>query len=83
MPSRYNLDLKFEKSFILDKLTYAFVVDVHNVTNRRNVDNVFSDTGLPDDPNISDGLGNGMNYYSNPTHWTSPRSVHVALQLKF
>ncbi len=83
MPDQYNLDFRVNKNFTLAKLDWQVFLDIDNVTNRRNVDNVYSDTGLPDDPFVLDGLGNGDPYYSDPTHWTSPRNIKLGVKMSF
>ncbi|MFP4459352.1 MAG: TonB-dependent receptor domain-containing protein [Candidatus Zixiibacteriota bacterium] len=82
-PNRYNVDFRFIKNFSLWNLDYIAYLDVKNVTNRRNIDDVYADTGLPDDPFSTDGLGNALDYYSEPTRWSSPRTIQVGLKMNW
>ena len=52
MPSTYTVDLKLNKDFYISKSSNSFVslfVEVENLFDRRNVINVYSNTGEPDD----------------------------------
>ena len=82
-PAHYNLDLKFNKDFSFKGLDYTFYLWLDNVTNQRNVQTVYSETGEPDDADIDNGLGNGIDYAQNPTHWSSPRNIRFGLELSW
>jgi outer membrane receptor protein involved in Fe transport len=83
MPSSYNLDLRFNKDFTTFGMDYSFYLWVQNVTNARNVESVYSETGEPDDADIDNGLGNGLDIERNPTHWSAPRNIRVGLEISW
>ncbi len=83
MPPNYNIDMRFNKDFSFAGMDYSFLIWVQNLTNRRNVDYVYSETGEPDDWDIDDGSGNGLDYAFNPDHWSAPRNIRLGLQVKW
>jgi len=83
MPANYNLNLKFNKDFSFAGMDYSFLLWVQNVTNRRNIDEVYSETGTPDDWDIDDGIDNGLDYAYNPEHWSAPRNIRLGLEIRW
>jgi outer membrane receptor protein involved in Fe transport len=83
MPFRYNLDVRFSKSFTWKKLDYGFYFDVDNITNRRNVEEVYSDTGEPDVVFYTSGIPYSPTYAQDPTHWSAPRAVRFGVRLNW
>lgn len=49
IPSTWQLDLRVDKGFNIGALEFAVFSEITNLTNRRNVVEVFNDTGLPND----------------------------------
>jgi outer membrane receptor protein involved in Fe transport len=49
IPSTWQLDLRVDKGFNVGDLKFAVFSEITNLTNRRNIIEVFSDTGLPND----------------------------------
>lgn len=47
MPSTWQLDLRADRNFTIGALQVAVFTEITNLTNHRNVVNVFFDTGLP------------------------------------
>ncbi len=83
MPPNYNIDLRFNKDFTIAGMDYSFLVWVQNLTNRRNIEYVYSETGEPDDWDIDDGLGNGLDYAFDPSHWSAPTNIRLGLQVSW
>ncbi|MCK5834017.1 TonB-dependent receptor [bacterium] len=84
MPQHYNIDLRFNKDFNFKSLDYSFFFLISNLTNRRNVESVYSQTGEPDDPYIEDyGEDVVYDFAQNPTHWSSPRNIRVGLEIRW
>ena len=55
-PATWQLDLRAEKSFAVDNIQFGVFTEILNLTNRRNIIDVFADSGLPDnstDPGYS------------------------------
>ena len=82
-PYNYNINLKLNKDFSFKGMDYSVILWIDNLTNRRNVEDVYSETGLPDDSDIDDGLGNGWDIDMDPTHWSSPRQIKVAMEVRW
>lgn len=83
MPPNYNINIRFNKDFSFAGMDYSFLVWVQNLTNRRNVEYVYSETGLPDDWDVDDGLNNGLDYAFNPDHWSPPMNIRLGLQVSW
>lgn len=83
MPPNYSIDLKINKDFTIAKMDYSFYIWIENLTNRRNVSSVYSETGLPDDSDIDDGLGNGMDYDKSPANWSAQRNIKFGLAVSW
>jgi outer membrane receptor protein involved in Fe transport len=47
MPSTWQLDLRANKTFDIGQLKFDVFTEITNLTNRRNIVNVFTDSGLP------------------------------------
>ena len=99
LPAYYSVDMRFFKNIFLPRSEnyFSFFVEVENVFDRRNVINVYSNTGLPDDDNrITSGDPDGdgpataadaNRYYSllakDPTNYSAPRTVRLGLEFNF
>jgi outer membrane receptor protein involved in Fe transport len=83
MPSSYNIDLRVNKDFTTFGMDYSFYIWIQNLTNARNVESVYSETGEPDDSDIDNGLGNGLDIDKNPTNWSAPRNIRVGLEISW
>ncbi|MCX6833876.1 MAG: TonB-dependent receptor, partial [candidate division Zixibacteria bacterium] len=95
LPATYSVDMRFNKDFTVglpgDKLT--FFVEVDNLFNRRNVLDVYTRTGLPDnDMNIS-GADLALNeeelnqydhlFDHDPQNYSPPRTIRTGLEFNF
>ena len=98
LPSNYSVDMRFNKDFRLGNLSnlLTLFVEVDNVFNRRNVINVYSRTGRPDDdaePGVSNLVLNAdevneVNHYNrlfdkDPLNYSPPRTVRFGLEYSF
>ena len=102
MPATYRADLKFNKDFywLKDKKTrFSFFTEVENLFNRKNILNVYSNTGKPDDDGYhyeltADPDGDGpltaedVNRYrrllaNDPQNYDVPRTVRWGIEFIF
>ena len=84
MPAHYNIDLKLNKDFSFKGMDYSFFLWVTNLTNRRNVDFVYSETGEPDNPFIEEAENATVwEYACNPSHWSAPRNIRAGLEVRW
>lgn len=100
MPATYRVDLRLDKDFRLTKNgknLLRFFVEVSNLFDRRNVINVYSRTGKPDDfgyryeltsdpegPETAEDVNDLVRLLANdPQNYDPPRSIHWGLELIF
>jgi outer membrane receptor for Fe3+-dicitrate len=102
MPATYRVDLRFNKDFYFTQrsdLHLSFFTEIENLFDRRNVLNVYSNTGKPNDDGrdyslTSDPDGDGpltaedVNYYyrllaKNPQNYDEPRVIRWGIEFIF
>jgi len=101
LPASYSIDMRFNKDLFLykDNLFFSFFVEVENLFNRRNIVNVYANTGRPDDDGrrfelTADPDGSGPytaadvnKYYkllaNDPQNLSEPRTVRMGLEFNF
>jgi outer membrane receptor for ferrienterochelin and colicin len=95
MPATYSVDLRFNKYiFMTRSATFlSFFVEVENLFNRRNVINVYGNTGRADDDGrfaseATDPEADLRNHYyklmaNDPQNYSAPRRVRVGLEFNF
>ncbi len=99
LPQTYSLDMRFNKDMFVkgDNLFFSFFVEVENLFNRRNILNVYTNTGRADFDNrstVSDPDGPGPftaadanKYYKlmamDPQNYAPPRTVRMGLEFNF
>ena len=97
LPSNLTVDMKLIKhyNFNENKNKLTFFLEVDNLFDERNIVNVYTNTGRPDDdgilasPNINAGVTSediipyNRLYDMNPTHYTKPRTVRAGLEFSF
>jgi len=95
LPANYSVDMRFNKDFNMGRgseiLTFFFEVD--NIFDRRNVINVYSRTGLPNDDAQIRGADLALNqeeiehydYLSDhdPQNYSAPRTVRTGFEFSF
>jgi outer membrane receptor protein involved in Fe transport len=101
MPATYSVDMRFNKDVYITNrdMFFSFFVEIENMFDRRNVVNVYTNTGRPDydgrrynetvDP---DGEGpltaeDVNRYYKliayDPQNYSAPRKIRVGLEFNF
>jgi outer membrane receptor for ferrienterochelin and colicin len=100
MPAAYSVDLKLNKDIYFSKTSESFItvfVEVENLFDRRNVINVYSNTGKPDDdgwdPSLAVDLdGDGTTVQetevrrllaNDPQNFDTPRQIRWGLEVIF
>nr|MBN2276822.1 TonB-dependent receptor [candidate division Zixibacteria bacterium] len=100
MPSTYTVDFRFNKDvFVSGGNFFSFFVEVENLFDKRNIINVYTNTGRPNDDGrhydeTADPDGTGpytaedVNHYykllaNDPQNYSSPRRVRVGLEFNF
>ncbi len=95
MPVTYTVDARFNRDFNIggSKRVLSLFVEVENLFNRRNVVNVYSNTGLPDQDgvNVTDGgllsaeeTSRLHKLISNdPQNYGPPRTIRTGIQFSF
>jgi len=101
MPATYSVDMRFNKDIYFSRKNtfFSFFIEVTNLFDRRNIVNVYTNTGEPDVNNIrySSGVdpdGEGPltaaivdDYYKliakDPQNYTAPRTVRLGLEFNF
>lgn len=97
LPSNYTVDMKFIKHFNVAHKKYklSFFLEVDNLFDKRNVIDVYTNTGRPDEddicPNVS--LSAAVTqaevdhydrlYDKDPSHYSKPRTVRAGLEFNF
>ncbi|MEZ4697151.1 MAG: TonB-dependent receptor [Rhodothermales bacterium] len=84
MPAKYEFDITAYKEFRLAGVTPRLFVEVYNLFDRRNVVNVFSDTGEPDVTLFQlQTSAFDPGYYVRPGNYSEPRRIQVGVEFKF
>lgn len=80
MPATYSLDLLAMREWQIGSFTLAFVAEVLNLTDHRNVVSIYTDTGEPDFTT----LGNySEEYVKDPSNFGPPRRIRLGFRLRF
>ena len=100
MPATYRVDVRFDKDFFFSQNGNSMLrlfLEVHNLFDRRNIINVYSRTGSPNDdgynysltedpdgPGTIDDVNNFRRLLAeDPQNYDTPRSVHWGLEFIF
>lgn len=84
MPAKYEIDLTLFKQFEFAGLSPKLFLEVYNVLDRRNVVNVYSDTGEPDVTLFQlQTSAFDPGYYVRPGNYSEPRRIQLGLEFKF
>ena len=95
LPATYTVDMRFNKDFNVgwNQSRMTFFVEVDNLFNRKNVLNVYTRTGVPDDDNnlVQADLTlsqDELNYYDrlydmDPQNYSPPRTIRTGLEFSF
>ncbi len=80
-PFTYNIDLFASRSFTLaGSQQISLFANVTNLLNRRNVRNVYTDTGRPDEFTLRP---QSEEWILNPSNWYPPRTTNFGLRYTF
>lgn len=81
LPSTYSIDAEIGKDITLTGITTVRVfTEILNLTNHKNIVDVYSDTGDPD-VTLSGNLSKA--YQLNPSNYGSPRIIRIGAAIKF
>lgn len=95
LPATYSVDTRFNKDFSLNKAgrMLTWFVEVDNLFNRKNVLDVYTRSGLPDDDLNVQGAGlaldqEELNKYDHlfdhdPQNYSPPRTVRTGFEITF
>jgi len=96
LPTQSRIDMRFNKDFAIGMKQQAvtFFVEVDNLFNSRNILNVYTNTGLPDNDNRrtgTSGLTTSANeiarldrlYDHDPQNYSLPRTIRTGLEYSF
>ncbi len=84
MPYYSTVDIRFDKNFQVWKLNYAFTIRVNNLFADRNVNDVYSATGLAyTGQNINGQIISGVPFDRDPVNYEVGRQVLVGLSVNF
>lgn len=83
MPPTFTLDLLARRRFRLKGLTLEALLEVRNLTDRKNPRFVYPRTGDPWDPGDYAGVGVCTeDYAKNPAHYGPPRRIRLGLRVE-
>jgi len=88
MPWIHQLNLSFQKQFSLQGLNFRLGLQIDNIFDRKNVIDVYPETGRPDDPGrrannrIAQGL-NSDTAYDMPFFYGPRRSIQFTTEVEF
>ena len=95
LPPNYTVDMRFNKDFFVSGSSnyLSLFIEVDNLFDRRNVLQVYSRTGEPDDDGISTGAGLALNEEEleeydwlsdhDPQNYSPPRTIRTGLEFNF
>lgn len=95
LPSHYTVDIRFNKNFSykLSDYVISFFVEVDNLFNKRNIIDVYTLTGRPDDDGFNptgslalsqEALTEFDNLYDHdPQNFSTPRTVRAGFEFNF
>ena len=96
LPANHTVDMKFNKDFGLGKVGSSLIsifVEVDNLFNKKNVLNVYTNTGRADNDGNRIGAGVALsaaaiNYYDtlfdrDPQNYSPPRTIRMGMELNF
>lgn len=83
-PFVFTIDAVFRKDFLFaNQFRAGFIARVYNLLNRKNVLNVYSETGSPSEPNPGYSKTNYSTNWDTPWHWMQGRSIDLGFRMEF
>jgi outer membrane receptor protein involved in Fe transport len=94
LPAYVSVDMRFHKNFMVGpQRRLTFFVEVDNLFNRKNVINVYTRSGLPDDDFQNQGSGLALSEEEmelanqlidhDPQNFSAPRTIRTGLEFSF
>jgi len=92
LPSLVNLDLRLKKRFQARRFSYAFITEIQNLLNRRNIISVYANTGDPNDDGytLESFSGQSVDFTRlrrllslDPQHFSPPREFRIGIEVGF
>ncbi|HAP37226.1 MAG TPA: hypothetical protein DCQ28_15325 [Bacteroidetes bacterium] len=81
LPSTYTIDAEIGKDIELNNFaTLRIFTEILNLTNHKNILDVYSDTG---DPEVTLSGNLSRAYQQNPSNFGSPRNIRIGAAIKF
>jgi outer membrane receptor protein involved in Fe transport len=85
--AQYNFDLKVHKTLSIARQTVRVFLKVYNIFDRRNEEDVYSDTGRAGytlvESRLDENYLNKDNFYSRPDFYSEPRQIRMGLSYRF
>ena len=83
-PTVFTIDAVFRKDFMIaNQISAGIIARVGNLLNRKNVLQVYSETGSPTDPNPGYSKTNYSTNWDRPWFWMQGRSIDIGFRLAF
>lgn len=82
MPYVFSLDLSAYRNIELAGNNLRINLNIYNLLDRRNVNSVFADSGVPTGP-LRPPSQFDPGYYENPGWYSEPRRVQLGVQYSF
>jgi outer membrane receptor protein involved in Fe transport len=80
MPGTYSLDAEINKDWKIGNFTFSTFIEILNLTDRKNVVSVYTDTGEPDRTTIGN---HSQEYIRDPSNFGAPRRVRLGARIRF
>lgn len=80
MPATYSFDAEISKDWSISTFTLSAFVELLNLTDRKNVFSVYTDTGEPDRTTIGN---NSQEYVQDPSNFGPPRRIRLGVRFRF
>lgn len=81
LPSTYSIDLMIGKEFyVSENLDLRLFLEILNLTDHKNVNYVYGDTG---DPSFTFEANHSMEYMQDPSNFGPPRSIRLGATINF
>ena len=82
MPFVFTLDLSLYKTFKIGQNDLRLNVNLYNLLDRRNVNYVYNDSGVPTGP-LRPPTEYDAGFFENPGSYSEPRRVQIGIQYSF
>lgn len=84
LPSRFTLDVNFNKRFDLSGTDLEVFLNIYNLLDTKVVNSIYNDSGEPERPlPINTVQTAEPGFYENPAYYGEPRRIQFGVQLSF